>query len=258
MRSHSPEGVLSEAKLSSWQRLLHRLSYRVIQSSLLPKGAVAPFLRNLGMRGFYPRNIVDVGANKGRWSEKAMTVFPDARYVLLEPQIEMKEFLDRFCARHPGRAQWINAGVGAANGELPFTLTGSTSSTFTYSSEQAHELGLSQRTVPVLTLDHVCAEYVGAIPELVKIDAEGFEFEILKGASTLVGEVEIFLLELPFIHPRPRALLFRDAVARMAEYGYDVYDFTTFQKRPHDGAIGQAEVVFARSDGFLRRYKGWK
>lgn len=249
---------MTAVKLSSWQRLVHRLSYRVIHSSLLPKGAVAPFLRNLGTRGFYPRNIVDVGANKGRWSDKAMTVFPEARYLLLEPQIEMKEHLDRFCARNPGRAQWINAGAGAADGELPFTLTGSTSSTFTYSPDQARELGLAQRTVPVLTLDHVCAKYLGAIPDLVKIDAEGFEFEILKGASTLVGEVEIFLLELPFIHPRPRALLFRDAVARMAEYGYDVYDFTMFQKRPYDGAIGQGEVVFARSDGFLRRYKGWK
>lgn len=248
---------MSELKLSSWQRLLDRFSYRLIRSNLLPKGAVAPFLRNLGMRGFYPRNVVDVGANKGRWSEKALTVFPDARYTLLEPQIEMKEHLDRFCARHPG-VRWINAGAGAVNGELPFTLTGSTSSTFTYSPEQARDLGHQQRAVPVVTLDHVCAEHVGAIPELVKIDAEGFEFEILKGAASLLGKTEIFLLELPLIHPRPRALLFRDAVAQMAEYGYDVYDFTTFQKRPYDGAIGQAEVVFARSDGFLRGYKGWK
>jgi FkbM family methyltransferase len=249
---------LSELKLSSWQRLLQRFSYRLIPSAKLPKGAVAPFLRQIGMRGFYPRNVVDVGANKGLWSEKALTVFPHARYVLLEPQIEMKEHLDRFCARHPGRVQWINAGAGPASGELPFTLTGATSSTFTFSVEQARELGHQQRSVPVVTLDDVCAKYVGAIPELVKIDAEGFEFEILKGATTLLGEVEIFLLELPFIHPRPGALLFRDAVARMADYGYDVYDFTTFQPRPYDGAIGQAEVVFARSDGFLRRYKGWK
>jgi FkbM family methyltransferase len=249
---------LSEPKLSSWQRLLHRFSYRVIPSSLLPKGAVAPFLRNLGVRGFYPRSIVDVGANKGRWSEKAMTVFPEARYVLIEPQIEMTEHLDRFCARHPGRVQWINAGVGAAEGELPFTLTGSTSSTFTYSPEEARELGHVQRSVPIVTLDRVCAQYLGGIPDLVKIDAEGFEFEILKGASTLLGKVEVFLLELPFIHPRPGALLFRDAVARMAAYGYDVYDFTMFQKRPYDGAIGQAEVVFARSDGILRGYTGWK
>jgi FkbM family methyltransferase len=250
--------VLSELQLSSWQRFLHRFSYRLIRSSQVPKGAVAPFLRHLGMRGFYPRNVVDVGANRGRWSEKAMTVFPQARYVLLEPQIEMKSHLDRFCARYPGRVRWIHAGAGAANGSLPFTLTGSTSSTFTYSPEQAQDLGLTQRVVPVLTLDHVCAEYVGDIPELVKIDAEGFEFEILKGASSLLGKVEVFLLELPFMQPRPGALLFRDAIVQMAAYGYDVYDFTTFQQRPYDAAIGQAEVVFARSDGLLRGYKGWR
>lgn len=250
---------MSELQLSSWQRFLHRFSYRLIRSSLVPKGAVAPFLRHLGMRGFYPRNVVDVGANRGRWSEKAMTVFPQARYVLLEPQIEMKTHLDRFCARYPGRVRWIHAGAGAANGSLPFTLTGSTSSTFTYSPEQAQDLGLTQRVVPVLTLDHVCAEYVGDIPELVKIDAEGFEFEILKAAGALLGEIELVLLELPFFHfsARPGVLLFRDAVAEMARYGYEVYDFTAFQKRRYDGALGQSEVAFARRDGVLRRHQDW-
>jgi hypothetical protein len=116
---------LTEHKLSSWQRLLHRYSHRLIPSRKLPKGAVPPFLRNLGMRGFHPANVVDIGANRGRWSEKAASVFPATRFTLVEPQIEMEEHLDRFCARHPG-ARWIHAGVAAESGERLFTLTGST------------------------------------------------------------------------------------------------------------------------------------
>jgi hypothetical protein len=99
---------------------------------------------------------------------------------------------------------------------------------------------------------------IRTIPQLVKIDAEGFEFEILKGARTLIGKVELFLLELPFFQPRGNALIFSDAVAQMSRYGYEVYDFTMFMKRPYDQAMGQCEIAFARKDGWLRRYKGWR
>lgn len=244
--------------LSSVQRLLHRLSYRLVESSKLPKGAVAPFLRNLGMRGFYPERVVDVGANRGRWTAKALPIFPDATYTLVEPQIEMKGELDALCARHRN-VRWVQVGLAAIDGELPFTLTGRTSSTFVVSPEDASARGLEQRMVPVMTLERLCREVVGGVPDLLKIDAEGFELEIVKGAGDLLGQIELILLELPFFHfsARPGVPLFRDAVAEMARHGYEVYDFTAFQKRRHDGALGQAEVAFARRDGFLRRHQDW-
>lgn len=245
-------------RLSLAQRLLHQWSYRLIRSAKLPKGAVPPFLRNLGMRGFYPARVVDVGANRGSWTAKALTVFPDAAYTLVEPQIEMKAELDALCAKHRN-VRWVQAGLAAIDGELPFTLTGRTSSTFIVSAEDARARGFEQRMVPVMTLARLCREVAGGPPDLLKVDAEGFEFEILKAAGPLLGEIELVLLELPFFHfsARPGALLFRDAVMQMADYGYELYDFTAFQKRRHDGALGQAEVAFARRDGILRRHKDW-
>ena len=239
------------------QRMLHRFSHRVTRRTKFPKGDLAATCRNLARRGFYPEYIVDIGANRGRWSGAVQKVFPDARFTLVEPQVELAPQLEKFCKTSPG-SQFVTAGAGAADGKLPFALVGSTDSTFAMSAEKAERLGIERRVVPVHTLDTICEKFVGGVPDLVKLDAEGFEFEIMKGAPKMVGQVELFLLELPFFKTYPGGLNFAESIAAMSEYGYEVYDFTWFHRRPHDGAIGQCEAAFARRDGFLRKHKGWE
>ena len=76
-----------------------------------------PFLVKLQKRGLQPQSILDIGANYGAWSHIARSVFRNARFYLIEPQIEMKPFLDRFCADTP-KAKWFLAGAGSDDGEL--------------------------------------------------------------------------------------------------------------------------------------------
>lgn len=239
------------------QKLLHRFSHRLTQRTKFPKGDLVATCRNLGSRGFYPERVVDIGANRARWSDAVKRVFPAAEFTLVEPQVEMEADLKRFCEKHPG-SRYIIAGAGAENGELPLALVGGTSTTFAMDAEKAQRLGIERRNVPVRTLDSLCEELVGGVPDMVKIDAEGFEFEIMKGATKMLGEIELFLLELPFFKTYPGGLNFSESIAAMADYGYEVYDFTWFHRRPHDNATGQCEAVFARREGFLRRHMGWE
>ncbi|HCN85228.1 MAG TPA: FkbM family methyltransferase, partial [Sphingobacteriaceae bacterium] len=39
---------------------------------------------------FQPKHIVDVGANHGSWTREALKYFPEAYYILLEPQAHME------------------------------------------------------------------------------------------------------------------------------------------------------------------------
>lgn len=52
-------------------------------------------------------------------------------------------------------------------------------------------------TVPVRPLDALCQESE-ITPEVVKIDVEGFELEVLKGAEIVLGNAKLLLLE---VHP---------------------------------------------------------
>ncbi len=75
--------------LTSIKRAFVPLRYRITHTTKFPKGDLLSTLYNFSRRGFQPACIVDVGANRGKWSQNAMLVYPDAEYLMLEPQAEM-------------------------------------------------------------------------------------------------------------------------------------------------------------------------
>ncbi len=59
-----------------------------------------------------------------------------------------------------------------------------------------HDNPTAQRiTVPIITLNQIVASSDAGLPEMVKIDAEGFDLKVLAGASDLLGKTDIFLVE---------------------------------------------------------------
>lgn len=218
--------------------------------------------RQLARSGFEPRHIVDVGAHRGAWSRDAHGVFGGCAFTLIEPQIELGPELERFCADVP-RSRWIAAGAGAAPGSLELTVKPDDpeGSSFAFDSALADRLALERRPVEIVTLDQVCADGSLPPPDIVKVDAEGFELEILAGAGTLAGVTELFFLEVALLDlnsdidgiARPG---FHEVVARMAAFGYEAYDLTDLIRRPRDGGLALVELAFARRAGALRE-PGW-
>ena len=119
--------------LSWMQKLRNSVRYRLTHASKFPKGDLVSFFQLISAKGFSPSHIIDVGANRGKWSSKARSVFPECRFTLVEPQTEMAGPLEKFCSAAPG-SRWIQAGAGAEAGRLPLTLFPDTvSSGFAYS-----------------------------------------------------------------------------------------------------------------------------
>jgi FkbM family methyltransferase len=214
-------------------------------------------LFELRERGLEGRAILDVGANLGRWSEMAAEPFPRARFFLIEPQMEMKGSLDTFCERHPG-SRWFQAGAGAAPGELPLTLWDDyQGSSFLPDPSLPEEPSGRQRRVPIVTVDSLLETGAIVMPDLVKLDVQGFELEALKGATRLFGPVEAFILETSLFRFMPRMPLLHEVVAFMADRHYYAYDFGGWLRRPYDRALGQTDICFARENGILRASDRW-
>ena len=243
---------LRQSLVQTGKRVAGRFGLEV-RRSVSSLGGMERFLERLRQNGLSPRVILDVGANAGHWSQQAHQVFPEARFVLVEPQIEMRPYLEAFCQSTPG-SRWELAGAGREPGELVLTvwpeLAGST--LLPVDGDDTRE----KRTVPIITIDSLFPE--GAeIPQLAKLDIQGFELEALSAANRLFGQTECFIVEVSLFSALPGMPVLADVVKFFDERGYKVYDIPGYLRRPLDNALGQVDLAFVLNDGILGRDQRW-
>jgi FkbM family methyltransferase len=214
---------------------------RGIKDTLRPYGLehFFPLLRRLG---FAPRHVVDVGANRGTWTRAAFKYFPNAVYTLVEPQDHLRSYGQDLIAQGC-KLKWINAGCGDFSGTLPlFVSYRDDASTFV----DWHD-GWQRITVPIMTLSEVVAFSGAGLPEMVKIDAEGFDLKVLAGASDLLGKTDIFLVEAVVCSiGGADENTIAEVVSFMAKAGYNLMDITDLNRSPKHGVLWLCELAFLR------------
>lgn len=132
-------------------------------------------------------SFVDVGANVGHWTELFLQSAPSSvRGVLIEPGGAASTALaERFAGDE--RVEIVIAAAGEDQGEISFYEepgAGEMSSVITGVSRPDAEL----RRVPVTTLDAQVAERGLDFVDVIKIDAEGYDLHVLRGARGLLAE----------------------------------------------------------------------
>jgi FkbM family methyltransferase len=233
------------------QSTFNKFGYRIVRDGSPPQPSVPPlayglepFLSLLKRYGFHPKHIIDVGTNKGTWTRRALPFFPDAHYTLVEPQdhlkVHIQDLLDQGC-----KITWINAGVADHSGALPFTISyRDDSSTFAPTPVNAAAPRIS---VCVTTLNEIVSAASAPPPEMVKIDAEGFDLKVLAGASDLLGKTEIFFVEVAVCSSGYENTIAR-VIHRMDQAGYKVVDITDINRSPKYGVLWLSELAFLRND----------
>ncbi|WP_223033942.1 FkbM family methyltransferase [Hanstruepera marina] len=216
---------------------------------------LASLFINVKEMGFLPKHIVDVGANHGTWTRETLKYFPNAYYTLIEPQKWLQtSFQDLLDANEKISVKAV--GLGAQKGNFLFTLVNRDDScSFRYTEEEANEKGFKQIQIPVETLNNIVSENEDIpLPDIVKIDAEGLDIEVLKGADKLFGKTEIFMVEASV-----NCKIFENSVLRMINFmdrnGYTLFDITDLNKPFKPYVLWLVELVFIKKGGVLDSFK---
>jgi len=208
------------------------------------------FYNTIKNMGFTPLHIVDVGANHGTWTREALNHFPEAYYTLLEPQNWLKKsFQDILDAN--SKVQYYPVGAGEKEGSFQFTIVERDDScSFRYSQEEAKAAGLKQIEIPVVTLNNLLSNSDLPVPDIIKIDAEGLDIEVLKGASNYFGKTEIFMVEAGVVN-KSFDNSFLKILNFMDENNYRLFDITDINRPFKPQVLWLVELVFVKKNGFI-------
>jgi FkbM family methyltransferase len=169
--------------------------YRLVKNSTtLIFRHLESFFAMLKRKNFQPNRIYDVGANHGYWTRCATKYFPNALYTLVEPQDHLKSNIDDLIKRGVS-IEWINAGAGNECGVQWFPIASTDYSSTFVSQPESNGANLNRVNMVVTTLNKIASMHSGSKPDIIKIDAEGWDLKVLEGASDLIGFTDIFLLE---------------------------------------------------------------
>jgi len=182
---------------------------------------IDPFFRSLGTTAT-PRRVVDVGACVGAMSHPLIQRGWEAE--LFEPDPDARSSLLRNIAPAGARCRVHATAVSNAPvGEVWFHK----SSTVGLSGFEASPFSATQAVikVPCTTLAKFCADRGIAAIDFLKIDAEGFDFEVLESHDLHAVATRLILVEYGTHFPRQTLDIVNSAIARMAANNYSAIVF---------------------------------
>lgn len=196
--------------------------------------------------------FVDVGANVGQSALNIRRHFPRAEIHSLEPVAATFALLERNTRAHGIHVHQL--ALGAANGELEARLQGNAGHSDLNTlvgpdrTEGRAEAGTRSEIVRVETLETFCLDAGISRIDFLKIDTEGFDLEVLKGAGPWLDEqrIPLVLVEVSMNRTNTFHVAFDDVKRFMEERAYHVFGLyeQTHEWKTNKPILRRANVLF--------------
>jgi len=229
--------------MAGWD--IHRLSARTNPTFQLLQG----------LRNFNIDLIMDVGANVGQFALAVRSVGYKGKILSFEPLTSAYSKLCQAADREQNWEVYKRCAVGHFDGEIQINIGRNSVTSSILPIHQKLYLAadgatyVGSETVPIVKLDSVAMEYLSKAngQAFIKIDTQGFEWQVLDGASDTLKQVQGILCELSLTPLYDGQHLWMDIIDRLSSAGFTLWAIQPGFMDPRDGRTLQIDAIFFRT-----------
>lgn len=201
---------------------------------------------------FYPKYVIDIGAHIGMWSRYTKSVFPNSNFFLIEANNDCKpdlletefDFEIALLAEENNISKTyykINNGDSSGN------------SVYRERTTAYDDNNCTGYEIKTKTLDTIL-EQKNIEPDFLKLDVQGSELDVLKGATNTLQKVEFVLLEIEVAEFNEGAPSFFQILDFMDKKGFEIFDLIELKYMPHSlclcnsqkGRLNEMDILFIK------------
>ena len=209
--------------------------------------------RKLLFRSLAIDTVLDVGANAGQYARQLRgDLGYQGRILSFEPLESAFALLERQIARD---AKWkaFKLALGESNADSEINVAGNSVSSSLLDMLPPHERSapesryVSRQAVQVRTLDSMYDDICAPTDNVyLKIDTQGFERKVLKGAERSLGRIRAVQMEMSLVPLYAGETLIDQLCALMDRYGFNLVGIEEGFVDTKTGHLLQVDGVFQR------------
>jgi FkbM family methyltransferase len=197
--------------------------------------------------------VLDVGANTGQYCLFLREFGYRGKVVSFEPLLSAYEQLLK---RSRKDRHWIIAprtAIGERTGEITLQISGNSQSSSVLNMLDAHICSapesayVGEQQVAMHRLDEIARSHVDAArSSYLKIDVQGYESQVLDGASGILPRITGIQIELSLVPLYDRQMLYRAMIDKLDALGYELHAVLPVFSDARSGRLLQMDGIFIR------------
>jgi FkbM family methyltransferase len=199
--------------------------------------------------------ILDIGANTGQFALEIRRKGYDNKIISFEPLISARKKLIECSLKDKNWLVHEQAAIGDHNGFIDINISkNSVSSSIlpmlsSHSDAEVNSVYIGSERTPIITLDSVADAYLNNSSNcFIKIDTQGYEWQVLDGAINTIKKSKGILCELSLVPLYEGQHLWKKIIERFEKEGFVLWSMQKAFTDKRNGRTLQIDAVFLRDN----------